>query len=423
MSARTGVRRRDPVTAPVSVIVMDELLAQLAHPDLQDFPYEAVVDEFQRVGKHFVSEEVLRALDAARTRISRQSHSGDSLLERFLDCVLDKWDDAYDYSTYIALSMLPMPDGDDSSEALTRHNRLLVLLVTDALRLEHDAADGRTDVLPRLRPDKRSYSKRCRLGLRVLRPVLGRLAPTDREIAADPIAVSRRVCETVDVGLSEDERRFLRLSVLPVYVAHDEYLFIRVLQSFEAAFALIVVLLRSVITNLVGAAAPAAVGGLALAESALRRSAPLFSLLATMQVSSFRTFRQFTEGASAIQSHNYKMLEALCRRQDAERLDSAAYRSVPEIRKQAADGMPTIDDTLLSTRAAGRLTPSACDQVASAMDRFAVTLRLWRRTHYRLAVRMLEEARGTGYTEGTPYLEQVAEIPVFLSTPGEYSDG
>jgi hypothetical protein len=42
--------------------------------------------------------------------------------------------------------------------------------------------------------------------------------------------------------------------------------------------------------------------------SALREAGPLFSLLATMPVESFRLFRQFTEGASAIQSRGYKVM-------------------------------------------------------------------------------------------------------------------
>ena len=49
------------------------------------------------------------------------------------------------------------------------------------------------------------------------------------------------------------------------------------------------------------------------------------------------------------------------------------------------------------------------------MRRFAATLLRWRRTHYRIAVRMLGERTGTGYTEGAPYLKAVQTIPVFSS--------
>lgn len=412
----SGGWKSDPAQPPASVIAMEELLARIARSNRSDFPYDAVVDEFHRVGKHFVPKEVLSALDAVRGRTAGPAYAGDPLLPRFLDCALDKWDGKYDYSSYIALSLLPLPDGDDPSTAPARWNRLMVLLVTDALRREHEAADGRTEMLPQQRPDRFLFAKRCRLGMRVIRSGLGEIAPTDEEIAADPVSVSRQVCEVVDADTSDEERRFLRLSVLPVYVAHDEYLFIRVLQSFETTFALIAALSRAAIADLSRDRAAATIDDLALATSSLRRSAPLFSLLATMQVSSFRTFRQFTEGASAIQSANYKMVEALCRRQDPERLDSAAYHSVPGVRRQVMSGMTTLDETFAKARDAGRLTPAARGEVASAMDQFALMLRLWRQTHYRLALRMLGEARGTGYTEGTPYLRQVREIPVFLST-------
>jgi len=58
------------------------------------------------------------------------------------------------------------------------------------------------------------------------------------------------------------------------------------------------------------------------------------------------------------------------------------------------------------------------------MTGFARALMRWRNTHYRLAVRMLGEASGTGYTEGTPYLKAVRTIPVFhaVDVAGEETD-
>jgi tryptophan 2,3-dioxygenase len=49
------------------------------------------------------------------------------------------------------------------------------------------------------------------------------------------------------------------------------------------------------------------------------------------------------------------------------------------------------------------------------MTAFAAALRRWRQTHYRIAVRMLGTRSGTGYTEGTPYLDEVRKVPVFRS--------
>ena len=134
-----------------------------------------------------------------------------------------------------------------------------------------------------------------------------------------------------------------------------------------------------------------------------------------MQVEAFQTFREFTEGASAIQSRNYKLVESLCRQPDPARLDSAAYLSVPEVRQRVLAGQVTLDEAFQAARAAGRLSAGDVDDLEQAMRRFAATLLRWRRTHYGIAVRMLGERTGTGYTEGAPYLKAVQAIPVFSS--------
>ena len=134
-----------------------------------------------------------------------------------------------------------------------------------------------------------------------------------------------------------------------------------------------------------------------------------------MQVQAFHTFREFTEGASAIQSRNYKLVESLCRRPDPSRLDSAAYLSVPEVRQRVLAGQATLDDAFQAARTAGHLSARDVDDLEQQMRQFAATLLRWRRTHYGIAVRMLGERTGTGYTEGSPYLKEVQTIPVFLS--------
>jgi tryptophan 2,3-dioxygenase len=134
-----------------------------------------------------------------------------------------------------------------------------------------------------------------------------------------------------------------------------------------------------------------------------------------MQVEAFQTFREFTEGASAIQSRNYKIVESLCRQPDRARLDSAAYLSVPEVRERVLAGPLTLDEAFQAARAVGRLSSGNIDDLEQAMREFAATVLRWRRTHYRIAVRMLGERTGTGYTEGAPYLNAVQAIPVFSS--------
>ena len=392
-----------------------ELRAWLQGTDARAFPYNTVVEEYHRVGKHFVPPALLEALAEVRRVLPRKS-GGDPAtgrLERFLAVALDKHDGRYDYPTYLALDLLPLPTAEDVGAAAADRGRDLLLagLVADALRFELDAADGRTELLPEMRPDPRTVAKRCRLGLQVMAPCELRLGLEARSAAGDPVQTARLNCAGVLEACGDELRIALGLSMLPVYVVHDEWMFVRVLQSFETVFARVAVQLQAAVTALGRDEAKAAARRVEAADTALQEAAPLFSLLATMQVEAFRTFRQYTEGASAIQSRGYKLIEAVCRTPDGPRLHSIAYYSVPEVRERVLAGQPTLDGTF----AAARCGPAEREAVATAMARFARTLLQWRRTHYRLAVRMLGERTGTGYTEGTPYLGAVRSIPVFRS--------
>jgi tryptophan 2,3-dioxygenase len=386
-----------------------------------DFPYDAVVAEFHRVGKHFVAATLLEALAGVRAALLEVRGSATSvrLLDRFLDAALDKWDGRYANPTYLALDLLPLPAVDDLSQDVTtaerQYDRLFVQLIADASRFEIAAAEGATELLPQMRPDSRTTAKRCRLVLQVAGPAARRLGLSDGVDVVDPIAGASQLWANLAADLTLEERRTLQLTMLPVSLIHDEYQFIRVLQSFEATFALVAVQLQAAVRALASGEAHLALPRIQAAEMRLREAAPLFSLVATMQVAAFHTFREFTEGASAIQSRNYKLIESLCRQPDASRLDSAAYRSVPEVRERVLAGQVTLDDAFQAARAAGQLSARDVDDLEQAMRRFAATLLRWRRTHYGIAVRMLGERTGTGYTEGSPYLKVVQTIPVFSS--------
>lgn len=398
---------------------IDALRAWLREPEPGAFPYEAVVTEFNRVGKHFVARELLATLDGARRALPARSGPDTALVAGFLDVALDKWDGRYDNPSYLAVDLLPLPGtgsrGHDVLHAARQRDRLLALLIADTLRFELAAAEGRTSLLPQMRPDARTTAKRCRLGVRAIRPVLERLRLRADVTESDPWTAAREVCGTVFGDMTAAERRLLRLTALPVSVVHDEYMFIRMLQSYETTFAVMAAHLRTAVDALAGGRATVAAQGLAAAERALREAAPLWSLVATMQPRAFLTFREFTEGASAIQSRGYKTVESLCRVPERSRLDSAAYRSVPEVRERVLAGHPNLDDALATALAAGRLTPDAHAGVRSAMEQFEAAILAWRQTHYRLAVRMLGQRRGTGYTEGVPYLAEARSIGVFTA--------
>ncbi|OON27203.1 hypothetical protein BSA16_33335 [Micromonospora sp. Rc5] len=398
--------------------------------DSGDFPYATVLDEFQRVGKHFVEKELLALLDEIRTRVVAAGSAvpgatgPNRLLRDFLDVALDKWDGRYDYRSYLALPLLRLPctaddpvaaPETDPARARRDSDRLLVRLVADALAFELAAAAGTTTLLPEQRPGPEAVAKRLRLGVRAALPAVSRLDPTRTVDEREPAAAARALHALAAADVTDDEERRLRLSMLPVYRSHDEYLFVRVLQAYECVFAGLADELRGTVAALTTGDPAAAADRLAYARDRLAAAGPLFSLLATMQPESFRTFREYTEGASAIQSRSYKLVESLCRTPEGSRLDSAAYRSVPEVREWVLAGHPSVDAAHRAAVRAGRLAGADRDRVEREMRAFADAVLGWRRTHHRLAVRMLGARPGTGYTEGTPYLAAVRSTPVFTA--------
>lgn len=386
---------------------LSRLGAWRRRPDPSDFPYDAVVGALRHTGKHFAPRQLLASLADVRAALP-PPQAATSQLARFLATALDKWDDRYDNPSYLGLDALGLACGAPAPSA-ARRDHLVTLLVADALRFELAAADGTTALQPELRPPPRTTEKRCRHALLVFAPVLARRgAPLDADVD-DPVAAARRVVDRVFGDATPHDERLLQLTLLPVSRVHDECLFIRVLQSYEATFAHAAGELAAAATALGGRDAAAAVAALDAAARVVGEASPLFSLIGTLQPQAFLDFRRFTDGASAIQSRNYKLVESACRTPDPERVDSPAYRSVPEVREAVLAGRATIDGALL----AARLDAAPAADVRAAMGRFAGALLKWRRTHLGVAGRMLGGRRGTGDTDGQAYLARGLEIPVF----------
>lgn len=417
--------------------------------DPEQFPYDPVLAEFHRAGKHFVKKELLALLDQVRAQVNARTPAARQL-SAFLDVALDKWDTRYDYRSYLALPLLPLPTAASAGplEAMPadatpaggpagrggagrpagqvapttgrrERDRLLIDLVADALAFEFAAATNATDLLPEQRPGPAVVAKRYRLGVRAVLAALTRLGLTGLVDDRDPAVAAVALHRLAGTGRDPARERALRLSMLPVYVSHDEYLFIRVLQAYECVFTGVAEELRGTITALATARPRRAAARLAYARDLISGAGPLFSLLATMQPAAFRTFREYTEGASAIQSRSYKLMESLCRPPTPDRLDSTAYRSVPEVRDRLRAGQPSIDQAYRAAVRDGLLRDADHTLVRQRMAAFAEAVLTWRRTHHRLAVRMLGARTGTGYTEGTPYLAAVRAEPVFTTVSAD----
>jgi tryptophan 2,3-dioxygenase len=387
-----------------------DLQRWLAHPTADSFPLDAVIAEFRKVGKHFVADELLAALAQARAALPE----GAGALRRFLDTALDKHDGRFDNPTYLALHDLPLPTTAgrcplDTSAAERQRDRLIMLLIADVLRFEIAARDGATDLLPLMRPEARVTAKRCALGLRVLRTAMARLGLDIAGDTDDPIEAARELCARVEVEQTKEERRMLAVTLLTVYTAHDEHLFVRMLQSYETTFALVAVLLRAAMIAAKAGDAAGTTRALRTAAKTMDEAAPLFSLVATMQPEAFMTFRDYTDGASAIQSRSYKTIESLCRRPDPERLAGPGYDAVPEVRARVLAGQSTLEEALAATP----LSPDQLVDIREAMGAFEAEVMGWRKTHHNLAMRMLGMRRGTGYTAGVPYLAESKDIPLF----------
>ncbi|RKR91947.1 tryptophan 2,3-dioxygenase [Micromonospora pisi] len=384
------------------------------------FPYAAVVAQFQRTGKHFVARDLLVLLDRIRTALAPSPDETAVLLRSFLDVALDKWDGRYDYQSYLALNLLRMPRtecADDRRIELRRqHDQLFLHLIADALAFELAAEARTTDLLPQQRPEPARVVKRYRLGVRAAAPALARLGQPAVVDHPEPAATAAALHASVVVEQSAAQRRDLLISMLPVYLVHDEYLFIRVLQAYESTFALLAGELRTAVGALSDGRPQPAADCLAYARDLLNAAAPLFSLMASLQEESFRAFRVYTEGASAIQSRSYKLVESLCRSPEEARLASAAYQSVPEVRDRVLAGQSSIEQAYRAACQSGCLGEADRRLLDTRMGEFASALMQWRQTHYRIAVRMLGTRSGTGYTEGTPYLAAARTIPVFTTT-------
>lgn len=377
-----------------------ELARWFDAPVAEDFPYLAVVSEFHRGGKQHVPRELLEALARARSVVAEHEP-----LVRFLDVALDKYDERYDYTSYLAIELFPTPNDEVADRVITH-------LVIDSLAFELAALDGADVPFPRMRPDERTVAKRCRHGLRTIAPPLSRIGGTVVS-GGDHLTSAREVTAWAREHRSEEDTHLLRTTMLPVDTIHDEYQFIRVLQAFETLFAVTARGLASVPRLLREGDVQHAVLLLDGLANRFEETAPLFSMLATMRVESFREFRTNTEGASAIQSNNYKRLESLCSRPAPDRLASLAYESVPVVRDEILSGRLTVDDALTELD----LEPDEAALVDRAKRRFAEACGRWRRTHYGLAARMLDGKTGTGYTAGVPYLADIRDIPMFKTCP------
>jgi tryptophan 2,3-dioxygenase len=376
---------------------------------------ESVVALCHRVGKHFLPAGLLRQLDRQRSALADQlglDSDGQGLL-RWLHCVLDKFDGRYHHGTYLVLDLLDLPDAAvgsvDPDQAAHGRDVLVCWLLSDVLNFElrlNTSGDDRR--LPLLRPDARLRAKRARLALRAAAVPARRGLGLELDPAGDPAEMADALSAAVTSRTGSRQRRWWPMTMMPVYQVHDEWMFIRILQAYEASFAQIALWLAHAV-DAIGAQQPdRARTAIGTAAALLTETGPLFSLMATLQRAAFHRFRVYTDGASAIQSANFKLVEVLCGGPpSAERLASIAYDGMPHVRRLAEAQDRTLPDVLATAHIEG-----LGDQLHRSLAEFCQAVHRWRTTHASLAQRMLGPAApGTGATEGLAYLAATRHLP------------
>ncbi len=365
-----------------------------------------VTHEVRWCGKHFIESERLERLAEVRTAYAGR----DRYLDAFLDCALDKHEGRYWNRTYLFLPVLEV--------VLDEHDLLpsglAALLAADIARYELCAAHRLKDVSPVGRPDSRTLRTRLRHSLRFMTSHLG---TSESEvllgaIAHEPESDLAAVLLHLPVPIVARAADWLELTVQPVSTVHDEYFFMRVLQAHEMSFTGMNRRMHDAITALRQDELALAVDRLEAVVAFMDRNASLFRMVATMRPEAFHTFREFTDGASAIQSEQYKRFEGLCGLPPAERLGSPAFESVPTVQAEVTAGQDTMTDAYRHAAEAAR-HPEELATVATLLRRLEASHRRWKGTHVTLASRMLGDARGSGHTTGVGYLEQWVDHRLF----------
>lgn len=215
-------------------------------------------------------------------------------------------------------------------------------------------------------------------------------------------------------ALDGDAAVWFHATVLPVSLVHDEYFFMRALQAHELQFTSVGNAVERATRRIRAGDLRGAAAYVDRAAALVDDAGGLFRLVATMRPAAFHTFRQYTDGASAIQSEQYKRFELLCGEPPPARLHSEAFANVPTVRV-LADSEP---DTLTSAYADAREQGTGwMHEGLAAIERAMRCLESnhhrWKSTHLTLAERMLGDARGSGYTAGAGYLRAWVEHRLF----------
>ena len=372
----------------------------------------AVTREVRWVGTHSLDGRVLADLAAVRDRLAGRG----GMLDAFLECILAKHDGRYWNRTYLFLPVLErLVDGPD---APLDPIGLAALLAADVVRYELCASRRGKQMSALDRPDGRTLNTRVRQAARFKSANLGAALAADllAAVAHDPEGGLPEILAALPVAPAPWAADWIEVTVQPVSTVHDEYFFIRALQCHEMVYAVAARHIGEAATALADGRPDEAARLVDQATVMVERGQSLFRMVATMRYGAFHAFREFTEGASAIQSEQYKRFEARCWTPAPARLASPAFDSVPAVRAELHDHPESLMAAWLD---ADRRLPGdpALARVTASMAGLEAAHRRWKGTHVTVATRMLGEATGSAGTSGVAYLRSWLDHRLFGEAP------
>ncbi|MCX5387052.1 hypothetical protein [Streptomyces sp. NBC_00083] len=332
------------------------------------FPYRAVLGHYRTVGKNAVGEELLTALRSAGPRPAEGADGAARLLTDWLPQVVDGRHG--DYDSYAGL-----PVYTSLAEAGASTDQVITALLADVVETETAALAGAPAGRPRARAALRAL-----VAAACLTSAAG---PARAPDATDgPAALVRAGAEAVSAArgtVTAEVLRAVELTLTPTTRCHDEQMFIRVIQIFEAVFAAVARAVRA-------ATEAVAVGRADLARKLLDEAtrhvtgtSGVFRVLTTMPKDAFAVIRANTDGRSAVQSRTYRTVE----------------RSCPTLYVALGRGGDPDAELLVAMR--------ELDAAWGAM----------KRTHWGITMKVIGTVRGTGGTDGASYLREAAEARLF----------
>ncbi|MFI8204762.1 hypothetical protein [Streptomyces sp. NPDC085937] len=379
------------------------------------FPYLEVVAHFQAVGRSQADPALVRRLSSVPA--DRQ----DAFLAAWLPMTCDQ--ETGGYVTYAGLHPHLLAAGADQGEDAdttahgsgrdrlrSRLDELTVAVLGDLLRTEAATA-GLDSPAPAVRTRLRATAR--------LLVLSGDLAPRHRldpsvttDVAAaltrtqDPLdslaEASERAAKTVLELVSPSVAQTVFRSLLPVTRLHDEIMFIRSIQVFEALYEQIGLAVAESRDALLEEHLDKAVDVLAAVTDRMTVLPALFRLLGTMPVKAFAVIRGYTSGRSAVQSRSYRRIEAACAPLPPSGVVDAPWTG------------PTLQEAWSDVR-----TRPGADLLTEQLRRLDTLWRGMKRSHWGITLRIIGEVPGTGGTAGASYLKTTSETPLFPALTGK----